>query len=211
MEEQVQAAPEMQAKPSSSKLSKKTIKIVIGILVLVAGVIAGVTYAVLQDNDNKIDDQNESEDTNNKEAVDDTSTKVFTSGKGSFSITLPSNQGIVMTELAEIQEGGFTKGEVVFTFGAYEEAVDGDVTQPQFSVSYSKPSIDGKGGYCDPQFTEEVIASQDVSVCESDTSFSASYFKNPTREIEYAIQTINVTAAQKEILANAVRNTLKFN
>lgn len=142
--------------------------------------------------------------TPNTDVYIDLTPKTFTSEKGHFSIELPTS--MTMTENVEFESNGYTVGEVNFTFYAFDSnSFNGLV------VSYGKPEIVGKGGACGGYgFVNETIALQVVEVCETSGGFSAAYFKNPSREIEYSTRTGNVTEEQVTIIKKAIRETLKF-
>lgn len=136
--------------------------------------------------------------------------KNYSSNNGKFSIDLPSD--VVMFERPETtMDGGYVRGEVWFVFGEFNEENPRGLV-----VTYGKPSIEGKGGACidengESMYSSEVIAGQDVSVCDTDRTFKAEYFIHPSDQIEYGIY-VNETAKERiQLLKEAIRSSFTFN
>lgn len=124
-------------------------------------------------------------------------TKTFRSEKGAFAITLPSHTTM---HFSQENHGAFFSGQVYFSNGLI--------------VTYSSPGIDGKGGACinekgEGAYKHETIAGQDVDVCE-EGEFRASYFKHPTKKIEYAISSKTLPKNKIKEVGDAVRNSFHF-
>jgi hypothetical protein len=137
-------------------------------------------------------------------------TTQYTSKDGHFSLIIPTN---VYTKEFEQTDGDFTTGGTYFSF-------DKNNPESGLLIQYAKPYIEGKGGACldeegNGAFKNEIIASQTVEVCESKSSFSAAYFKNPTHDIEYVIlingwQGSNATETQVATFKSIVQTSLSF-
>ncbi len=143
----------------------------------------------------------------NKAKQQKSSTQTFTSGKGFFTIDLPSN--MKMFERPERLDGGITSGEVWFTFGQFDENAPSGLV-----VVYGKPGIDGKGGACVDEkgeggYKKEIISGQEVEVCKIE-GFKAEYFTHPSKKIEYQVSTARVSREQTRIISEAIRKTFRF-
>lgn len=137
------------------------------------------------------------------------SIRTYKSENGYFAIDLPSRMRMVERK-EEKRDGGTTHGEVLFTFGEFDENSPSGLV-----VVYGKPRIDGKGGGCPDEEGEvahktEVIAGQKVEVCDKEGFFNAQYFVHPSRKAEYWVDTVGLSTEQIKIVSEAVRKTLRF-
>lgn len=142
---------------------------------------------------------------------------VYTNSNGGFSLVVPPGVNILETpeivnpQTFEDKEYQFTTGEVYLSF----RTIDRD-NPNGLLIRYSKPFINGKGGACinsagESADTKETIAGQEVSVCEVNGGFRASYFTNPKSSVEYVVAVVGINDP-KEVsrLATMVRTSLKF-
>ena len=128
---------------------------------------------------------------------------------GHFSVIIPNG---IYTKDFTVDNSEYTSGGTSFSF-------DKDDLESGIVITYAIPEFNGKGGSClddngNGAYTKETIASQEVEVCDVSNSFSASYFKNPNRDIEYVVE-INregkLTSTQVSELKSIIKSSLGFN